>query len=89
MIIFIFISLSAAIGDRNNSYLDQEIKVSFVFGLAIATLAQSIGHISGAHPNPATTLGLLASCQMSVLKAFFYIIAKFWEQWLAVPLFMA
>ncbi|CAK6957588.1 aquaporin-1-like [Scomber scombrus] len=76
MIIFIFIGLSAAIGDRNNSYPDQEIKVSFAFGLAIATLAQSIGHISGAHLNPAITLGLLASCQMSVLKAFFYIIAQ-------------
>ncbi|KAM7400452.1 hypothetical protein PAMA_004912 [Pampus argenteus] len=76
MIIFIFIGLSAAIGDRNNSYPDQEIKVAFAFGLAIATLAQCIGHISGAHLNPAITLGLLASCQMSVLKAFFYIIAQ-------------
>ncbi|XP_070775531.1 aquaporin-1-like [Enoplosus armatus] len=76
MIIFVFIGLSAAIGDRNNSYPDQEIKVAFAFGLAIATLAQCIGHISGAHLNPAITLGLLASCQMSVLRAFFYIIAQ-------------
>ena len=76
MIIFIFIGLSAAIGDPNDSYPDQEIKVAFAFGLAIATLAQCIGHISGAHLNPAITLGLLTSCQMSVLKAFFYIIAQ-------------
>ncbi|XP_070700551.1 aquaporin-1-like [Pempheris klunzingeri] len=76
MIIFVFIGLSAAIGDWNNSYPDQEIKVAFAFGFAIATLAQCIGHISGAHLNPAITLGLLASCQMSVLRAFFYIIAQ-------------
>ncbi|GLD50972.1 aquaporin-1-like protein [Lates japonicus] len=76
MIIFVFVGLSAAIGDRNNTYPDQEIKVAFAFGLAVATLAQCIGHISGAHLNPAITLGLLASCQMSVLRAFFYITAQ-------------
>ncbi|XP_059200464.1 aquaporin-1-like [Centropristis striata] len=76
MTIFVFIGLSAIIGDRNNSYPDQELKVAFAFGLAIATLAQSIGHISGAHLNPAITLGLLASCQMSLLRAFFYTVAQ-------------
>lgn len=76
MIIFVFVGLSAAIGDRNNSYPDQEIKVAFAFGLAVATLAQCIGHVSGAHLNPAITLGLLASCQMSVLRAFFYMVAQ-------------
>lgn len=76
MIVFIFVGLSAAIGDRNNSYPDQEIKVAFAFGFAVATLAQCIGHVSGAHLNPAITLGLLASCQMSVLRALFYIVAQ-------------
>uniref|UniRef100_A0A8C4DWV0 Aquaporin 1a (Colton blood group), tandem duplicate 2 n=1 Tax=Dicentrarchus labrax TaxID=13489 RepID=A0A8C4DWV0_DICLA len=76
MIIFVFTGLSAAIGDPNNSYPDQEIKVAFAFGLAIATLAQCIGHVSGAHLNPAITLGLLVSCQMSILRAFFYIIRQ-------------
>uniref|UniRef100_A0A665U4S1 Aquaporin-1-like n=1 Tax=Echeneis naucrates TaxID=173247 RepID=A0A665U4S1_ECHNA len=76
MIVFIFIGLSAVIGDKNNTYPDQEIKVAFAFGLSIATLAQCIGHISGAHLNPAVTLGLLSSCQISLLRAFFYIIAQ-------------
>lgn len=50
--------------------------MSLAFGLSIATLAQSVGHISGAHLNPAVTLGLLLSCQISVLRAIMYIIAQ-------------
>lgn len=76
MIVFVFIGLSAAIGDKNNSYPDQEIKVAFAFGLSVATLAQCLGHISGAHLNPAITLGLLTSCKMSVLRAFSYMSAQ-------------
>lgn len=76
MTLFIFLSLSAAIGNGNNTHPDQEVKVSLAFGLAIATLAQSLGHISGAHLNPAVTLGMLASCQISVFKAIMYIVAQ-------------
>lgn len=76
MTLFIFLSISTAIGNPNNSNPDQEVKVSLAFGLAIATLAQSLGHISGAHLNPAVTLGMLASCQISVLKAVMYIVAQ-------------
>lgn len=76
MTVFIFIGLSAAIGDQNHPDPDQEMKVAFAFGFAVATLAQCIGHISGAHLNPAITLGFLVSCQMSVLRAFFYIMVQ-------------
>uniref|UniRef100_A0A8C6T7A0 Aquaporin 1a (Colton blood group), tandem duplicate 1 n=1 Tax=Neogobius melanostomus TaxID=47308 RepID=A0A8C6T7A0_9GOBI len=76
MMLFIFLSLVTAIGNKNNANPDQEVKVALGFGLAIATLAQSLGHISGAHLNPAVTLGMLASCQISVLKAVMYIIAQ-------------
>ncbi|XP_062385803.1 aquaporin FA-CHIP-like [Sardina pilchardus] len=76
MILFIFIGITAAIGNQNNSGPDQEVKVALAFGLAIATLAQSLGHISGAHLNPAVTLGLLASCRISLLRAVFYIAAQ-------------
>ncbi|KAK7945384.1 hypothetical protein WMY93_001112 [Mugilogobius chulae] len=76
MTLFIFLSLATAIGNTNNSNPDQEVKVALGFGLAIATLAQSLGHISGAHLNPAVTLGMLASCQISVFKAVMYIVAQ-------------
>ncbi|XP_029380080.1 aquaporin FA-CHIP-like [Echeneis naucrates] len=76
MTLFIFLSIAAAIGNTNNTSPDQEVKVSLAFGLSIATLAQSLGHISGAHLNPAVTLGMLASCQISLLKAIMYIVAQ-------------
>ncbi|XP_030630648.1 aquaporin-1-like [Chanos chanos] len=76
MIIFIFIGILSAIGNKNNSNPDQEVKVALAFGLAIATLAQALGHISGAHLNPAVTLGMLVSCQISVCRAVWYILAQ-------------
>ncbi|XP_062850628.1 aquaporin-1-like [Trichomycterus rosablanca] len=76
MTLFIFLSIAAAIGNKNNTNPDQEVKVSLAFGLAIATLAQSLGHISGAHLNPAVTLGMMVSCQISMVRAVFYIFAQ-------------
>lgn len=79
-IIFIFVGLSAAVGDPTNSDSDpdpdREIKVAFAFGLAFATLGECVGHISGAHLNPAITLGLVTSCRLSLLRALFYVLAQ-------------
>ncbi|KAM9789392.1 aquaporin-1-like [Neosynchiropus ocellatus] len=74
--LLVSIGISAAIGDRNNSYPDQEIKVAFAFGLAVATLAQCLGQVSGAHLNPAVTVGLLTSGQVGLLRAVFYMAAQ-------------
>ncbi|XP_017281559.1 aquaporin-1-like [Kryptolebias marmoratus] len=76
LIILVFTGLSAAIGSRNNTFPDHELKMALAFGLATTTLSQCIGHVSGAHMNPAITLGLLATCQISVLRAFFYMVAQ-------------
>nr|XP_046264703.1 aquaporin-1-like [Scatophagus argus]XP_046264704.1 aquaporin-1-like [Scatophagus argus] len=79
MLLFIFIGISAIAGKNEiapQETLAQELKVSLAFALAIATLAQSLGHISGAHLNPAVTLGLLVSCQISALRCVFYILAQ-------------
>lgn len=80
MFLFIFVGISAIVGKDVNSFagegVAQELKVSLAFALAIATLAQSLGHISGAHLNPAVTLGLLVSCQISALRCVCYILAQ-------------
>uniref|UniRef100_G1TN20 Aquaporin-1 n=2 Tax=Leporidae TaxID=9979 RepID=G1TN20_RABIT len=81
MTLFVFISIGSALGFQypvgsNQTAVQDNVKVSLAFGLSIATLAQSVGHISGAHLNPAVTLGLLLSCQISILRAVLYIIAQ-------------
>lgn len=81
MTLFVFISIGSALGfnyplERNQTLVQDNVKVSLAFGLSIATLAQSVGHISGAHLNPAVTLGLLLSCQISILRAVMYMIAQ-------------
>lgn len=83
MTLFVFISIGTALGfkypvkgNQTANAVQDNVKVSLAFGLSIATMAQSVGHISGAHLNPAVTLGLLLSCQISILRAVMYIIAQ-------------
>ena len=46
------------------------------FGLAIGTLVQALGHVSGAHINPAVTVACLVGCHVSFLRAAFYVAAQ-------------
>lgn len=50
--------------------------VSLAFGLTVLTAAYAVGHISGAHFNPAVTLGLVASGRFPMKSAIPYIIAQ-------------
>ncbi|XP_005371258.1 lens fiber major intrinsic protein [Microtus ochrogaster] len=52
------------------------LQVALAFGLALATLVQTVGHISGAHVNPAVTFAFLVGSQMSLLRAFGYVAAQ-------------
>lgn len=81
MLLFIFICLSAIVGESSSPLVPREkvaleLKISLAFALAIATLAQTLGHVSGAHLNPAVTLGLLVSSQISILRCVCYILAQ-------------
>ncbi|KAF3696837.1 Lens fiber major intrinsic protein MIP26 [Channa argus] len=71
---FVFFGLGAAL--RGTTGPQNVLHVAFCFGLAAATLIQSIGHISGGHINPAVTFAYLIGSQMSLFRAFFYIVAQ-------------
>lgn len=71
---FVFFGLGAAL--RWTTGPHNVLHVAFCFGLAAATLIQSIGHISGGHINPAVTFAYLIGSQMSLFRAVFYMAAQ-------------
>ncbi|XP_026230454.1 aquaporin-4 [Anabas testudineus] len=52
------------------------VLISLCFGLSIATMVQSFGHISGGHINPAVTAAMVVTRKLSLAKALFYVVAQ-------------
>lgn len=52
------------------------VHIAFTFGLAVASLAQVLGPVSGCHVNPAVSVGLLISGNCSFLKTVCYIVCQ-------------
>ncbi len=52
------------------------VGVSMAFGLTVLTIAYSLGHISGAHLNPAVTIGLWAGGRFESKQVLPYIISQ-------------
>ena len=50
--------------------------IAFTFGLALIAAAYSVGNISGAHLNPAVSLGMLVAGKMDVATFISYVIAQ-------------
>lgn len=50
--------------------------VALAFGLTVVTMAYAVGHISGAHFNPAVTLGLWAGGRFPAARVLPYIITQ-------------
>ena len=50
------------------------VQYGLCFGITVATIAQSIGHISGCHINPAVTFGLMFGRKIELITALLYIV---------------
>lgn len=59
---------------------------AFAHGFAVIAVIYTYGHISGAHINPAVTLGLWIGNKIPLAKAVFYMIAQFLASILATLL---
>ncbi|KAG8222866.1 hypothetical protein J437_LFUL003511 [Ladona fulva] len=52
------------------------VQISLCFGLATSIIIQALGHISGAHINPAVTLAMMITSNIPILRALLYVIAQ-------------
>jgi len=66
MILVFFSCGSAHTGDN--------VRYSLTFGFTVATMAQTIGHVSGCHINPAVTIGLFVGRKIGLVSSVLYII---------------
>ncbi|NXE56669.1 AQP2 protein, partial [Casuarius casuarius] len=73
-LVFILFGLGSALNWPSAS--PSILQIALAFGLAIGTLVQALGHISGAHINPAVTVACLIGSHVSFLRAVFYVVAQ-------------
>ena len=52
------------------------VRIGLAFGITVATMAQSFGHVSGCHVNPAVTFGLMFGRKIGVILSILYIVAQ-------------
>jgi len=79
MILFVYVGCSSVVGTFNpvsGGAKAQITDIALAFGLTIAALVHTIGHISGGHLNPAVTMALVLARKMKWFTGLLYIAAQ-------------
>ena len=74
--VLVFIGVGAVNGSIAATKTGDLLAIAFAFGIAVAAVVAATGHISGAHINPAVTLGLLAAGKVKPADAVVYWISQ-------------
>jgi len=77
-ILFLLCVTSVALswGNTSGNISANNVEIGIGIGLAIASLAQAVGHVSGGHLNPAVSLGMIVGGRINVLQGILYIVAQ-------------
>ncbi|XP_039019703.1 aquaporin NIP1-2-like [Hibiscus syriacus] len=73
----IFAGCASVVVNVNNDKVVSLPGISVVWGLAVTVLVYSLGHISGAHFNPAVTIAFATCKRFPIKQVSFYILAQF------------
>ncbi|MEV6797730.1 aquaporin [Micromonospora rifamycinica] len=73
-LLLVFVGVGSAVFARVQGGV---VVVALAFGFVLVALVYAIGPLSGAHLNPAVTLGVLLSGKISVVGAVVYAVAQF------------
>ena len=75
--ILVFCSAGAPIVNELNNGIIGLVGMAMVSGLAVLAMIYSLGDISGAHLNPAVSIGFVLAKRMVLTEALYYIVAQF------------
>ena len=77
-VFFLLCVTSVALGWGNSSenISANNVEIGIGIGLAIASIAQAVGHVSGGHLNPAVSLGMIIGGRINIMQGLFYIVAQ-------------
>lgn len=74
--ILIFVGCMASIGSMS-TVLPPPLQMSIAFGMTVNLIIMMLGHVSGAHLNPAVTIGAVIVGLKSIPTGTLYIVAQF------------
>jgi len=69
-------SVALSWGNNKDNISANNVEIGIGIGLAIASLAQAVGHVSGGHLNPAVSFGMIIGGRINVLQGIMYMVAQ-------------